>query len=98
MRSCCSRSRRGTRSGPGGQRWPDPAAPRNDRHGACGRLRQPTVMRAVLMYQWTVLLHVVGAFVFVLSHGAAVFVAYELPKQLDSGRIVALLDASATSL
>jgi hypothetical protein len=50
------------------------------------------------MYQWIVLLHIVGAFVFVLSHGVAVFVAYELPKQRDSGRIVALLDVSATSL
>jgi hypothetical protein len=50
------------------------------------------------MYQWIVLLHIVGAFVFVLSHGVAVFVAYELPKQRDSGRIVALLDVSGTSL
>lgn len=50
------------------------------------------------MYQWIVLLHIVGAFVFVLSHGVAVFVAYELPKQRDSGRIVALLDLSGTSL
>jgi hypothetical protein len=50
------------------------------------------------VYQWIVLLHVVGAFVFVLSHGVAVFVAYELPKQRDSGRIVALLDLSGTSL
>ena len=50
------------------------------------------------MYQWIVLLHIAGAFVFVLSHGVAVFVAYELPKQRDSGRIVALLDLSGTSL
>ena len=50
------------------------------------------------MYQWIVLLHIIGAFVFVLSHGVAVFVAYELPKQRDSGRIVALLDLSGTSL
>ena len=50
------------------------------------------------MYQWIVLLHIVGAFVFVLSHGVAVFVAYELPKQRESGRIVALLDLSGTSL
>ena len=50
------------------------------------------------MYQWIVLLHIVGAFVFVLSHGVAVFVAYELPKQRDSGRIVVLLDLSGTSL
>jgi hypothetical protein len=50
------------------------------------------------MYEWIVLLHIAGAFVFVLSHGVAVFVAYELPKQRDSGRIVALLDLSGTSL
>ena len=50
------------------------------------------------MYQWIVLLHIAGAFVFVLSHGVAVFVAYSLPKQRDSGRIVALLDLSGTSL
>jgi hypothetical protein len=50
------------------------------------------------MYQWIVLIHIVGAFVFVLSHGVAVFVAYELPKQRESGRIVALLDLSGTSL
>jgi len=52
----------------------------------------------ISMYQWIVLLHIVGAFVFVLFHGVAVFVAYELPKQRDSGRIVALLDVSGTSL
>src|SRR5258705_81433 len=59
---------------------------------------QPNRGGMVSMYEWIVLLHIVGAFVFVLSHGVAVFVAYELPKQRDSGRIVALLDVSGTSL
>ena len=50
------------------------------------------------MYEWIVLLHVVGAFVFVLSHGVAVYMVNELPKQRDSRRIVALLDLSSASL
>ena len=50
------------------------------------------------MYQWIVLLHIVGAFVFVLSHGVAVFMVSELPKQRDSRRIMALLDLSSASL
>lgn len=50
------------------------------------------------MYEWIVLLHVVGAFVFVLSHGVAVFMVLELPKQRDSRRIAALLDLSSASL
>ncbi len=50
------------------------------------------------MYQWIVLLHIVGAFVFVLSHGVAVYMVNELPKQRDSRRIMALLDLSSASL
>ena len=50
------------------------------------------------MYQWIVLLHIVGAFVFVLSHGVAVYMVNELPKQRDSRRIMALLDMSSASL
>jgi hypothetical protein len=52
----------------------------------------------ISMYQWIVLLHIVGAFIFVLSHGVAVYMAFELPKQRDSRRIVALLDLSSASL
>jgi hypothetical protein len=52
----------------------------------------------ISMYQWIVLLHIVGAFVFVLSHGVAVYMAFELPKQRDSRRITALLDLSSASL
>ena len=50
------------------------------------------------MYQWIVLVHIVGAFIFVLSHGVAVCMAFELPKQRDSRRIMALLDLSSVSL
>ncbi len=50
------------------------------------------------MYQWIVLLHIAGAFIFVLSHGVAVYVAFELPKQRDSRRIMAILDLSSASL
>jgi hypothetical protein len=50
------------------------------------------------MYQWIVLLHIAGAFIFVLSHGVAVYMTYELPKQRDTRRIMALLDLSSASL
>ena len=50
------------------------------------------------MYQWIVLVHIVGAFLFVLSHGVAVYMALELPKQRDSRRIMAMLDLSSASL
>jgi hypothetical protein len=49
-------------------------------------------------YPWIVLLHVVGAFVFVLSHGASAWVAMLLRGQRDRSRIAALLDVSQASL
>ncbi|HUQ78008.1 MAG TPA: hypothetical protein VM427_03945 [Patescibacteria group bacterium] len=50
------------------------------------------------MYQWIVLLHVVGAFLFVASHGVAMWMVNEVPKQRDSRRVAALLDLSSASL
>jgi|SRR5689334_11503997 flagellar basal body-associated protein FliL len=50
------------------------------------------------MYEWIVLLHVVGAFMFVASHGVAMWMVAELPRQKDPKRIQALLDLSSTSL
>lgn len=50
------------------------------------------------MYEWIVLLHVVGAFTFVASHGVAMWMVAELPRQKDTRRIQALLDLSSTSL
>jgi len=50
------------------------------------------------MYQWIVLLHIVGAFIFVASHGVAIWMTVELPRQRDPKRIAALLDLSSASL
>ena len=50
------------------------------------------------MHQWIVLLHIVGAFIFVAAHGVAMFMVNEIPKQRDSRRIAAMLDLSSTSL
>jgi hypothetical protein len=49
-------------------------------------------------YGWIVLLHVVGAFVFVLAHGVSVFVSYQVRREREVERIRALLDLSGTSL
>ena len=49
-------------------------------------------------YLWIVLLHVVGAFVFVLSHGASVWVVNAIARERDVPRIGALADLSAFSL
>jgi hypothetical protein len=50
------------------------------------------------MYQWIVLLHIVGAFVFVLSHGASVWVVHAIARERDARRIGALSDLSSLSL
>lgn len=50
------------------------------------------------MYPWIVLLHVVGAFVFVLSHGASVWMALLIRRERDRARISALLDLSSASI
>ena len=49
-------------------------------------------------YPWIVLLHVVGAFVFVLSHGASVWVVNAIARERDTARIGALADLSSLSL
>ncbi|HEY8439313.1 MAG TPA: hypothetical protein VIK65_11935 [Candidatus Limnocylindrales bacterium] len=49
-------------------------------------------------YAWIVLLHVVGAFVFVLSHGASVWVVNAIARERDTARIGALADLSSLSL
>ena len=46
------------------------------------------------MYQWLVLLHILGAFGFVLAHGASTFAALGLRKERDLDRVRALLDLS----
>lgn len=50
------------------------------------------------MYPWIVLLHIAGAFMFAMSHGVAMWMLSELPKQRDPRRISALLDISGASL
>ena len=49
-------------------------------------------------YPWIVLLHIVGAFLFALSHGVGVWVAIQLRREQDPRRIGALVDLSGTSL
>ena len=50
------------------------------------------------MHQWLVLLHLVGAFVFVAAHGVSVWMSVQLARERDPRRIAALLDLSSTSL
>lgn len=50
------------------------------------------------LYPWLILLHVVGAFVFVASHGVAIWMTMQLPRERDRSRIAALLELSSASL
>jgi hypothetical protein len=50
------------------------------------------------MYQWIVLLHVVGAFLFVVSHGASIWVVNRISRETDARRIASLTDLSSASL
>lgn len=50
------------------------------------------------MYPWIVLLHVVGAFLFVLSHGASAWMAMAIRGQRDRARVAALLEMSSMSI
>src|SRR4051794_38926188 len=49
-------------------------------------------------HQWGGLLPLVGAFVFVASHGVAVWMSVQLSRERDPRRIAALLDLSSISL
>ena len=48
-------------------------------------------------YRAIVALHIFGAFVFLLTHGASVSVAFKLQKERNRERVAALLDLSAAS-
>lgn len=50
------------------------------------------------MYEWWVLLHLVGVFVFLLAHGVSVGVLFRLRKERDPGKVAALLELSGTSV
>ena len=47
------------------------------------------------MYEWIVLLHIIGAFIFVAAHGVSMVTAFRLRGERERARQVALLDASA---
>ncbi|HEX2193982.1 MAG TPA: hypothetical protein VHK63_03360 [Candidatus Limnocylindria bacterium] len=49
-------------------------------------------------YPWIVLVHVLGAFGFVLGHGVSAHAAFQLRGERDRARVEALLDLSQTSL
>ena len=48
-------------------------------------------------YPWIVVLHVLGAFLFVFGHGASAFAALRLRRERDPNRIAAMLDVSTAS-
>ncbi len=50
------------------------------------------------MYQWLVLLHIVGVFGFLLAHGVSVFVAFRVQNEKDIHAIRALLGLSASAV
>lgn len=47
---------------------------------------------------WLVLLHVIGAFGFMLGHGVSAHVAFRLRREQDPARVAALLDLSSFSM
>ncbi|MBN8620261.1 MAG: hypothetical protein J0L63_15230 [Anaerolineae bacterium] len=50
------------------------------------------------MYQWIVLLHILGAFAFFMAHGASAAMAFQLRRERDINRIRAILDLSNAAL
>ena len=50
------------------------------------------------MYKWVLFFHVVGALVFMMSHGVSIFVAFRLQQEQNVDSIRALLDLSTMSL
>jgi hypothetical protein len=50
------------------------------------------------MYLWIVLLHIAGAFLFALSHGASAWMAMLIRRERDRARIAALLEVSQASI
>lgn len=47
---------------------------------------------------WIVFVHVLSAFVFAAGHGVSMFVAFQVRRETDRGRIASLLDISGGSL
>lgn len=50
------------------------------------------------MHRWWVLLHVAGAFGFVMAHGVSAYVTLRLPRERDPARVSQLLELSASSV
>ena len=50
------------------------------------------------MYRWVVFLHIFGAPIFFMAHGASAFMAFRLRREQSLERIRTLLDLSATAL
>ena len=50
------------------------------------------------MYPWIVLLHIAGAFLFVIAHGASAWAVIAIRRETDAARIRALADLSSASL
>ena len=50
------------------------------------------------MYRWLVLLHVLAAFAFGMTHGASANVAFHLPRETSHERLAVLLDLSTAYL
>jgi len=50
------------------------------------------------MYEWVLFFHVVGALVFMMSHGVSIFAAFQLQQEREVDRIRALMDLSTLSL
>ncbi|MDP9250743.1 MAG: DUF2269 family protein [Chloroflexota bacterium] len=58
----------------------------------------PLIAWALQSYPVLVLIHILGAFVFVGAHAVSVFVAFQVPKETEGTRAEALLLLSASSL
>lgn len=48
------------------------------------------------MYEFVVFLHILGAFGFLIGHGASAGATFRMPHETDMDRIRALLDLSET--
>ena len=50
------------------------------------------------MFNWWVLLHLAGVFVFLLAHGVSTFVLFRLRRERDPQKVATLLEISGTSV
>src|SRR5436853_7693850 len=50
------------------------------------------------MYQWIVFLHVLGAVMFFMAHGASMAMAFQLRREHEPARIRAMLDLSRATV